>query len=178
MKSDFTLKTATLESLGPAAQIKRNSAQAIEKDTEWEAGPDDPQWLLSSKMIRVPHGRTRCSYKRISIFQKHLFFFSLLICELMALRISINQAWVQHGYFISQEFALTYFLSGAFLGSLSLKYSGHPATRPVLGPGDPTLLCTEQMRSLSTHLKYQALGGIDPELIIRRSAGVFFPSIF
>lgn len=108
----------TLESLCPAAQIKCNSVQAIEKDTEWEAGPDDPQCFSAPRScshIEEPD----VPIKDEASFKNTYFFFPLLICELMALRISINQVWVQHGYFISQEFALTYFLSGAFLGSLS-----------------------------------------------------------
>lgn len=78
---------------------------------ERQSGRLDQMTLTASQLQdSAPHVRTRCSYKRISIFQKKTSSFSLLLCELMALRISINQVWVQHGYFISQEFALTYFL--------------------------------------------------------------------
>lgn len=46
MRSDVTLKTVTLDSFRPAAQIKHSLAQAIGKDNEWEAGLDDPRWFL------------------------------------------------------------------------------------------------------------------------------------
>lgn len=50
-----------------------NGVQSSERDTEWEAGPNCPQWFLLLSVL-LPHVRTRCfpdivSDEGVSLFQ-------------------------------------------------------------------------------------------------------------
>lgn len=128
MKSDVTLKIVTLDSCRPAAQIKHSLAQATGKDSEWEAALDDPQWFFQPQIL-LPCVITRCFSKRISLSKASIFFMLICIAILICSEFQLIMFWVQHGYFISQEFALTHVLSGAFLGALFLYIQWPPSHR-------------------------------------------------
>lgn len=129
MKSDVTLKIVTLDSCRPAAQIKHSLAQATGKDSEWEAALDDPQWFFQPQ-DSAPMCHNQMLLQKNQSF-KSIYFFFMLICIaiLICSEFQLIMFWVQHGYFISQEFALTHVLSGAFLGALFLYIQWPPSHR-------------------------------------------------
>lgn len=98
MKSDVTLKTVTLDSFCPAAQIKHSFAQATGKDNEWEAALDDPRWFLQPQ-DSAPMCHNQMFLQKNQSF-KNIYFFSVLICTAMAFRIPINHVlgltWIFH----------------------------------------------------------------------------------
>lgn len=144
-----------------SSQLHRSNAIQLRPLRKTQSGRRDqmtlngfsaPRWFGSHMEEPDVPTKESASFKNISF--PFFFFPPLLICELKALRISINRPWVQHGNFISQEFVL----STTF--SLGLSWGNFPKiTMASQPPGLCSDLvtqysCTEQRQSLSAHLKH------------------------